>query len=391
MRIVLFYSSVVSFNYFTDQIAKELKSRGHHVFILDLRNPSNKNAHSYHNFEQFMEDPIDTAISFDGFGIKNDLFVELWDEKNVTAVNILMDHPLRFHPTMCRHPKKYIQFCCDKNHVDYVKKYFAAEVTCVEFLPHAGTLMQNENVVPFSERKYDILFSASYIQPKIKLSEINQNFPEGTTMNQFYKVMADYLIGHSAVTVEQAALDIIAQTGMQVSEQQLKTIFRCAEPIDGLIRMYQRGRVVQVIAEAGFDLWLLGNGWEYHPSISLANVHRLDDLIPYEQTLAYMANAKINLNVMPWFKAGTHDRIFNILLQHSLPLTDSSSWIKENYVEGEELAVYDLDQLEKLPEILKGLLEDKEKAESMIRKGYEKTSENFTWANCVDQILDAVC
>lgn len=390
MRIVLFYSSVVSFNYFTDQISQELKSRNHDVFILDLRNPSDEDMHSYYNFEQFIDKPIDAVISFDGFGLKNDLFIQLWDEKKTVTVNILMDHPLRFHPTMSRHPEKYIQFCCDRNHVDYVKKYFSAEVTHVEFMPHAGTRMQQENVLPFSERKYDILFSGSYIRPEIKLSEMNQNFPEGTTMNQFYKLMADYLIGHSAVTVEQAALDMIAQTGMQVSEQQLKMIFRCAEPIDGLIRMYQRCRVVQAIAEAGFEIWLLGNGWEDHPSIGLANVHRLDDLIPYEQTLAYMADAKINLNVMPWFKAGTHDRIFNILLQHSLPLTDSSSWIKENYIEGEELAVYDLDHLEKLPEMIQSLLEDETKSETMIRKGYEKTSKNFTWKNCADQILAAV-
>ena len=150
-------------------------------------------------------------------------------------------------------------------------------------------------------------------------------------MNLFYKVMADYLIRNSAVTVEQAALDVIAQMDMQVTEQQLKSIFRCAEPIDWLIRMYQRGRVVQAIAEAGFEIWLLGNGWEDHPSIGRSNVHRLDDFIPYEQTLAYMGDAKINRNVMPWFKSGTHDRIFNILLQHSLPLTDSSSWLNENY------------------------------------------------------------
>lgn len=360
------------------------------MFILDLRNPSDEDTHSYQNFEQFIKNPVDAVICFDGFGLKNDLFIRLWDEKNTLAVNILMDHPLRFHPTMNRHPQKYIQFCCDRNHVDYVRKYFAAEVGHVAFLPHAGTLTPPKNVLSFSKRRYDILFSGSYIRPEIKLAEINRNFPEGTTMNLLYKMMADYLIIYSTVTVEQAALDVIAQMGLQVSGQQLKSIFRCAEPIDWMIRMYQRGRVVQAIAEAGFEIWLLGNGWEDHPSIGLSNVHRLDDFIPYEQTLAYMEDARINLNVMPWFKSGTHDRIFNILLRHSLPLTDSSSWLKENYKEGEEIAVYDLDHLEKLPGIVQSLLEDEAKSEDMIRKGYEKTSRSFTWMNCVDQILAAV-
>lgn len=100
-----------------------------------------------------------------------------------------------------------------------------------------------------------------------------------------------------------------------------------------------------------------------------------------------MADARINLNVMPWFKAGTHDRIFNILLQHSLPLTDSSSWIDENFRAGEEIAIYDLERLKELPQIAGELLQNKAKAEEMIERGYQKVRDNFTWANCVDQII----
>lgn len=153
--------------------------------------------------------------------------------------------------------------------------------------------------------------------------------------------------------------------------------------------MYQRERVVQTLAEAGLDVWLLGRGWENHPCARLPNVHRIDDRIPFAQTLPYMADAKINLNVMPWFKAGTHDRIFNILLRHSLPLTDSSEWIDKNFKAGEELALYDLRELEKLPELARGLLEDERKAECMIDKGYEKVKAHYTWVNCADRILQA--
>lgn len=389
MRIVLFYSSVVSFNYFTDHIAQELKRRNHEVFILDIRNPSDEDLHSYLHFEQFIAQKVDMVICFDGFGLKDDLFIQLWNEKKVTTVNILMDHPLRFHPTMTKHPDRYIQFCCDRNHVEYVRKYFSDEVLHVEFLPHAGTYVLDSPARPFSERKFDVLFSGSYFRPERKLLEIERDFPEGTVMNQFYKMMAEHLLTHSTVTVEQAVVDMINQTGMQVSGQQLKTIFRCAEPIDGMIRMFQRERVIKAVAESGVDLWLIGNGWEEHPSIGCSNVHRLEDLIPYEQTLHYMADAKINLNVMPWFKAGTHDRIFNILLQHSLPLTDTSSWIEENYTDGEELVIYDLEHLEKLPVIMNTLLENPTRSEEIIQKGYEKTRRNFTWVNCVNQILEA--
>lgn len=387
MRIVLFYSGVDSFNYFTDQLCDEFAQRGHQTFILDLQNPAKEDPHSYHYFTEFLNEKVDMAIGFDGFGIRDELFIELWNELNVPAVNILMDHPLRFHPTMEKHPRRYIQFCCDRNHVSYVKKYFSDCVAHTAFMPHAGTFTQGEHVKPYEERKYDILFSGTYYAPQQELNRINEYFPKGDMMHQFYMAMADYMLAHSRETTEQAALATMQQTGLQVPDSQLKTIFRCSEPLDWMVRMHHRERAVKVLADAGLEIWLLGRGWENHPSAHLSNVHRIDDRIPFAETLPYMADARINLNVMPWFKAGTHDRIFNILLQHSLPLTDSSSWIDENFRAGEEIAIYDLEKLEKLPEIAGELLNNKTKAEEMIERGYEKVRDNFIWANCVDQII----
>lgn len=393
MRVVLFYSEVESFNYFTDQICKELESRGYECFILDLRGIYGKintgERYSMAAFQKFIEGKVDLVICFDGLGVKEDLFIELWNVKQSVTVNILMDHPLRFHPTMDKHPNHYIQFCCDRNHVDYVQNYFGDKVPYVRFLPHAGTYEaeQKKNRISFKERKYDILFSGTYYPPEEQLLKINQWFEEETAMNQFYRFMAEYLLNHESVTTEQAVLDMINQLGLHVSVEQLKTMFRCAEPIDWMVRMYQRERVISVLAEAGFDVWLLGRGWENHPAAGKPNVHWIDERIPFAQTLPYMADAKLNLNVMPWFKAGTHDRIFNTLLQHSLPLTDSSSWIEENFKNGENIAIYDLKHLDKLPEQVKGLLENAENTERMIENGFEKVKSHFTWKQCVDQIL----
>lgn len=390
MRIVLFYSGIESFNYFTDQLVQELHLRGHETFILDIRNPSSEDPHSYANFAHFIEKRVDAAITFDGFGLKEDLFIELWNEQDTVTVNIELDPPLRFHPTLLKHPRNYIQLCCDRNHVSYVKKYFSDSVEHVEFMPHAGTFMPNANVIPFAERRYDILFSGTYYRPQEQLCKIDAWFPKGDLMNAFYQEMGVYMQQHSKLTTEQAALDTIAKMNLKVTDDLLRSIFRGSEPMDWMIRMYHRGRVIQTLAEAGFELWLLGRGWENHTSAQFSNVHRIDDRIPFAQTLPYMANAKISLNVMPWFKAGTHERLFNSLLQHALLLTDTSSWIEENYIAGEEIAVYDLDHLEELPGMVRELLDDQQRAEQMIQKGYEKTVQNFTWTNCTDQILAAI-
>ena len=123
MRFVFFHEATDSFNYFSDEIAEELHRRGHETFTLDLLHTDLPN-HSLQEFTTFCAEKIDVVICIDRIGIHNDYYINLWDLMGTCAVNILMDHPLRFHPTMEKHPAKYIQLCPDTDHVAYVNKYF---------------------------------------------------------------------------------------------------------------------------------------------------------------------------------------------------------------------------------------------------------------------------
>ena len=391
MRIVLFYSETESLCYFTDRLAEEFQKRGHETFILDLPASSADTPHSFRHFTEFISKKIDAVICFDGIGTREDMFIDTWNRHQAVVVDILLDPPLRFHPTLEKHPQNYLLFCCDRDHVDYVKRYFNETVPFVEFMPHVGVMPQKDApVIPYSQKQYDILFSGTYYRPEDMFAKIEKFFEKGTPIYQFYQFMFRLLTEDSSLTTEQAVLQTIRQAGFDAGPGELKTLLNFSESVDWAIRMYYRGRVVEALADAGFELHLLGRGWENHSTASYPNVHRIDDRIPYEKTLYYMADAKINLNIFPWFKSGTHDRIFNTLLQHSLPLTDPSKWVTEHFTDGEDIALYDLKHLEQLPEIAGSLLWDSTRAEAMIEKGYEKVFHNYTWSNCADWILDAV-
>ncbi len=391
MRIVLFYSEEEAFNYFTDQLVKEFTARGHETFVLDLPAIDPQRPESYAEFAAFLSEKVDAVVCFDGLGTREDMFIEAWDRQDAVVVDILLDPPLRFHATWEKHPRNYLLLCCDHNHAAYVKKYFGGQVPRVGFMPHAGVRPgPEEAAVPWGKKKYDILFSGTYYRPGEQFARITEHFPSGTPMYRFYEAVYQLLKRNSGLTVEQAVEELLAQLGEELPEEQKKTILLCSGSVDWAIRMDQRERVVQTLAEAGFELYLLGRGWENHPSAGEANVHRIDGRIPFEKTLDYMSEAKICLNVMPWFKAGSHERIFNALLRHSLPLTDSSSWISEHFTDGEDIALYDLNFLEQLPFITDRLLADEDRTTSMIRRGYEKAAEMYTWANCADRVLEAV-
>ncbi len=389
LRIVMFYSETESFNFFTDHLKGELEKRGHEVFICDLDDTANETEHSYNRLNRFISQKVDVVICYDGIGTREDQFIEQWNRHQAVVVDILMDPPFRFHPTLEKHSENYHLFCCDLEHVEYVKKYFSREVPSVSFMPHVGTLRKADApVIPYTERTYDILFSGFYATPFSYLQKTEELFPDNPEICRLYQCIYETLLEDSGLTIEAAVLRTLAKMGYSVSDGMLKTLLNRSLYVDWAIRMYHRGRVISVLAEAGFDLYLLGKGWDAHPSIHCANVHWIEGQVSYEKSLARMADARINLNVMPWFKAGTHDRIFNTLLQYSVPLTDSSIWLKENFTDGVDIALYELDHLELLPGIAKGLLEDREKAERIIQKGYEKVSRELTWSNCVDQILE---
>ena len=391
LRIVLFYCPIESFNFFADQLEKELQAKGHIVFILDLRNPPAEDPHSYVRFAQFASVGVDAAVCYDAMCIRDQVLIDIWNEKQAVVVDIFMDPPLRFHPSLENTPAKYHLYCCDREHVDYVKQFFAKEVPRVDFMPHVGVVpADGGRKIPYKNRKYDILFCGTYYQPEGQMAEITRLCPEGSEISQVYLEAFENLKKDSSLSVVQGVLLTINQLGWDVPKEVLKSILNISNYVDWAIRMYQRGRVVMALADSGLNLYLLGRGWENHPSAGMPNVHRIDDRIPYGDTLSYMANAKINLNVMPGFKQGTHDRIFNTLLQRSVPLSDSSTWINDNYTDGIDIALYDLEHLEKLPEIACQLLKNKELAENIIENGYRKTVENFTWGHCADWILEAI-
>ncbi len=263
MRVVLFYSEIDSFNFAADELARILQSKGHEVFILDLLGPPAQDPHSYTCFVQFLSEKVDLVITFDGVGIREDLFIEIWDSHRATVADILLDPPLRFHSTLTRHPKEYRLFCCDMDHVEYVERYFAQTVPYVAFMPHFGVMPEvDAPVIPYAERKYDVLFTGTYYHYQDRLLEMEKMFPRGSDMYRVYRQMFDNLVQDSDLSTEKALLYTLEQFGWSVPEETLKTMFRCAELIDWAIRTYQRERIITVLAEAGQELYLLGKGWE---------------------------------------------------------------------------------------------------------------------------------
>ena len=219
MRIALFYTDIESFNFFMDQLDHEFCLRGHETFIFDLLHPYDETSHSYAHFMEFAAIRIDLAVCFDGMCVREEVLIEIWDAWDTVVVDILMDPPFRFHRTLERHSKNYRLFCCDRDHVEYVKRYFPREVPNVAFMPHAGAAPAKDALVlPYEGRKFDILFTATYYRPQDRLGELLRMCEGNTSMKQLYQMAYQNMIGDTSLTAEQAILLAMQQGGWAVPE-----------------------------------------------------------------------------------------------------------------------------------------------------------------------------
>lgn len=81
---------------------------------------------------------------------------------------------------------------------------------------------------------------------------------------------------------------------------------------------------------------------------------------------------------MSWHKAGFTERMANIMLAEAVLVTDDTAYLNGRYNENDML-VFQLNQLEKLPSKIQKLLSDDKKRSEIAENGRKKTREAHTW------------
>ncbi len=389
-RFLLFYAGnergyYQDTKHFTEEISRELCRRGHGTFIRDLT----QGTHDIPALKDYEAAGVDAVITFNGEAIEEKGLWNHWNQLGALVVNILMDPP--FHIDLCPYMEnpgmeQYLLLCPDENHVEYVKSYFP-QVKHVEFMPHGGTPV-NGRPIPWKEKPMDLLFCGTYINPEKFLDIMRQNMdPEEFNI---YTAMGEQMLQDRGLSVEQVVTKTRLSGNYPLTPGRVDEEIPKMNLLEGWMRMLTRERMVTALVEGGVDLYVLGGGWQDCPCAGKKQFHSLSkETIPFRDTLAWMENAKINLNIMPWFKAGSHDRVFNAMLRESVALTDPSTYFQQYFRDQESIVYYSPKIPDRLPEMARGLLAHPGQAEAIARTGYEKAAA-FTWERYVEELLAKV-
>ncbi|MCM1212493.1 MAG: glycosyltransferase [Blautia sp.] len=378
-KIMLFEGDIETQGYFSIQLAQAFQKMGHETFLFDLSLPYN----SAERFFRFYEKGNTVLINFNFHGMSGeDIFLDengvtMWDALQIPSYNIVVDHPMYYHHFLERVPGGYHHINIDRNHARYMKRFFP-QIKSDVFLPLAGTqLYPGKSYVPAQYRRYDVTMVGNYTPPSQFEKYITRIDEEYTA---FYYGIIDDLLAHPMRTLEDVAEEHIRTEIPEVTEEELKGVMSKLTFLDLYVRFQTRGEAVRTLVDAGIKVHVFGGGWE---KLSCKKPENLVIGCSLDSVgcLKKLCQSKISLNVMPWFRDGAHDRIFNSMLNGALCLTDSSVYLEEILKEKENCKVYAIERLEELPDMVHGMLADVEGMQEIIDNGYELANAAHTWAH----------
>lgn len=378
-KIVLFVGGVETLAYFSVQMGNEFERMGYGVFYFDLENEQS----SAKKLRKFIKTGETVLITFNFEGLEKEAGVYqegtgyVWDAYGIPCYNIAVDHPYYYHERLADLPKKYFHISIDHFHETYFKTFYP-EFVHRGFLPLAGT-----KLVLGREKSMDVILTGNYTplsfcEPYIHW--INDEYAA------FYQGIIDDVIAHPKQTIEETALRHCEREMGKNTCQDLRMALHRMIFIDIYVRNYWRGEAVKALADAGIKVDVFGKGWDELDCKHSENVV-LHPQITSEECLRVIAASRVSLNVMPWFKDGAHDRVFNSILNGTVCLTDKSGYLCGQLKEGQGVCYYELEHLERLPELAKNLLEKPYVREEMLRQGMQTVEQNHTWIQRAHKLL----
>lgn len=391
-KIIFIKNAVETLGYFSEQIALELERNGYETCFIDYE----RMYESMDAMLHFLNREETALVTFNFIGLRGEAVFQtesgrsIWQEENLPVVNILVDHPLYYHSCLKEAGERMRVFCVDREHVSYVRRFYPG--LKVEFLPLAGNELLFSHgdgehgthradvpePVPYGRRNVDLVFTANYVSMEMleeKVKALDDDY------RIFYRRITEDLIADPVQSVDAVMERHIRNELGDLPEEQLCAAMSGMIWIDLFIRSYFREKVVQTLADAGIVVQVFGADWEKIHCKKPQNVRTSGGKVDSAACVQAMRDARIALNMMPWFKDGAHDRVFTAMLQGTAALTDDSRYLREECRDGENICFYSLRALEQLPDRVVSLLEDPVRTAELAERGYRMAEKRHTWKN----------
>ncbi len=396
--VIMFKGGVETQEYFSIQMEKTFVKEGYEVYWYDLA----VGAYATQELKLFYDEALKLnkkivmfTFNFHGIAGEVGLYEEeyrggsFWNEAGIPVYNMVVDHPLYYHKYMHLRPDNYTQISIDRNHISYMNRFFP-RVNC-EFIPLGGTelneggkIMSGIRYIPISERPIEVIFTGNYTPIKNfdkYIAGIDEN------SRRFYYELVNQAILRPNELIEDIFEEMLNSDNP--TDDELREVMPNAMFADLSARFYYRAKVIAALADSGIKVHTFGAGWDKleckHPE-NIISAGSVDSL----ECLDKISQAKISVNVMPWFKDGAHDRVFNTMLNGAVCVTDTSKYLLEQFKDGEDVLFYSLSDIDSMCWRIKDVLADDDRLQTIADAGYASCEGKHTWAERTLTLLNRI-
>lgn len=291
------------------------------------------------------------------------------------------------------------------------KEVFASSntiITCVDHFDCEYVRSKNFNRVFFwghaierelapaidQEKPYDVVFLGSCYDHENLRQFWRQRFTKADI--EIIESAVAVVLGDNATPLYLAVQKAMKESGLiWQTEEEFETKFNFyAYYVDNYMRGKDRTELIRSIKNAqvhvfGDLCWRTEKpvlGWE-HSLEGMKNV-TIHPAVPFEASLEILKQSKICLNSMPFFKNGTHERIFTGLACGALPITTDNLWIRDNFEHEQNILIYRSNHWNEVDEWVAKYLNNPSKREQIVQEGREKVMREHTWDVRVQQLLE---
>jgi spore maturation protein CgeB len=78
------------------------------------------------------------------------------------------------------------------------------------------------------------------------------------------------------------------------------------------------------------------------------------------------------------------------MLSGAISVTDTSEYIEDKFINGNNIVIYSLKDLNNLPNLINDLLSNPEKAKIIAQNGYEEALKKHTWNHRIKDVLQSI-
>jgi glycosyltransferase involved in cell wall biosynthesis len=356
-------------NLFIDELAKALRSCQQPVEILDMtkENPP---------LEHFLSRRFKAVI-----GIQTNLISSFSGQKYL----ILLDHPITIYDNFKYDLKDCYVLTHDRNYLSFMQHYYKNLAGCFYF-PPAGTFPSEDHFPKtcLLQKQYGITFMGTYRNYREPLSAVRSS-------PRPYRILSARLIHlmrqKPDCPAEKTLEEALSYYGLSLSDHGFLEMFIAMKPVFDCVMFYYREKIVRTLLNAGIEIHVYGDSWKNSPFSKHPRLLCHPAMVPAD-TLRIMQHSKLSLNIMSWHKDGLTERVLNAMLCQSAVLSDKSTRLEEEFIDGEDILLFDLSKLDLLPERILALLSDDAKLHQIAMNGYRKVVHKHLWIHRAKELLN---